>query len=508
MSGIKKLAGQTLWYGIPTIAYRFLGYLMNMTLPFFIDMPEDTADLVQVYAMIPFLNAIYAYGLETAYFRFSQTHDKEKLYSTLSLSLFSSTIIFSGIMWLLKGSITALAGLEHHPDYILWMIGILAIDNLNTLPFAKLRQENRPRMYAFARVAAIFTNIAVVIFFIGIIPNILKKNPDSFVSDFYWPAMGIGYYLVGNIIENIVTLIILNRELRQIKLKFSFSLWKEVIRYSAPLIIVGLGGMINDVLSRLIYRHVVGLPEQLANREAGIFANIFRLALLTTIMIQAFRMAAEPFFFNQSKNQDAPKVYARVMKFFVIACCIMFLFIGLFLDVFKWIFLTFSNKNWVEGFPAIPILALGNIFLGIYYNLSIWYKLTNKNMIGAFITIAGALITITLNMLLIPRLHYYGAAIATFSCYFFMMLISYTLGKKYYPVPYAIRKLSAYILFSALLYILHLGITNFINPSLSVSITSGSILLIGFIYLIGRIESKEFASLPVIGRFYKKKGPR
>ncbi len=504
MGGIKKLAGQTLWYGVPTIAYRFLGYLMNMALPFFISMPEETADLVQVYAMIPFLNAVYAYGLETSYFKFSQTHDKEKLYSTLSLSLFFSTIFFSLLLLFFRSSIVNAAHLNDHPEYVLWMIGILAIDNLNTLPFAKLRQENRPKMYAFARVAAIFTNIGVVIFFLGIVPNILKNHPDSFLRNFYNPHFGIGYYLVGNIIENVVTLIILNKEIRQIKLKFNFKLWKEVIKYSAPLIIVGLGGMINDVLSRLIYRHVVNKDNlTLANHEAGIFANIFRLALLTTIMIQAFRMAAEPFFFNQSKSENAQKTYARVMKFFVIACCYMFLFIGLFLDVFKWFFLTFANKNWVEGFGAIPILALGNIFLGIYYNLSIWYKLTNKNTYGAIITIIGAVITIVLNIILIPKFHYYGAAIATFSCYFFMMISSYKLGQKYYPVPYAVKKLTAYIVLVLLIYIIHIGLISFVNDKLWFSIATAIISLYYFTKFVGKIEAKELSKIPLLSKFYK-----
>jgi O-antigen/teichoic acid export membrane protein len=504
LGGIKKLAGQTLWYGVPTIAYRFLGYLMNMALPFFISMPEETADLVQVYAMIPFLNAVYAYGLETSYFKFSQTHDKEKLYSTLSLSLFFSTIFFSLLLLFFRSSIVNAAHLNDHPEYVLWMIGILAIDNLNTLPFAKLRQENRPKMYAFARVAAIFTNIGVVIFFLGIVPNILKNHPDSFLRNFYNPHFGIGYYLVGNIIENVVTLIILNKEIRQIKLKFNFKLWKEVIKYSAPLIIVGLGGMINDVLSRLIYRHVVNKDNlTLANHEAGIFANIFRLALLTTIMIQAFRMAAEPFFFNQSKSENAQKTYARVMKFFVIACCYMFLFIGLFLDVFKWFFLTFANKNWVEGFGAIPILALGNIFLGIYYNLSIWYKLTNKNTYGAIITIIGAVITIVLNIILIPKFHYYGAAIATFSCYFFMMISSYKLGQKYYPVPYAVKKLTAYIVLVLLIYIIHIGLISFVNDKLWFSIATAIISLYYFTKFVGKIEAKELSKIPLLSKFYK-----
>ena len=172
MSDIKKLAGQTLWYGIPTIASRFLGYLMNMALPFFIALPEKTADLVQVYTIIPFLNVLYAYGLETAYFRFSQTHDKQKLYSTLSLSLFFSSIFFTAILLLCRNSLATAADLTSHPEYLLWMACIIAIDNLNTLPFAKLRQENRPRRYAFARVAGIVMNILVVILFLGVIPKI------------------------------------------------------------------------------------------------------------------------------------------------------------------------------------------------------------------------------------------------------------------------------------------------------------------------------------------------
>ncbi|HMK03813.1 MAG TPA: polysaccharide biosynthesis C-terminal domain-containing protein [Ferruginibacter sp.] len=503
MSGIKKLAGQTLWYGIPTIASRFLGYLMNMALPFFVALPEKTADLVQVYTIIPFLNVLYAYGLETAYFRFSQTHDKEKLYNTLSLSLLFSSIFFTIILLLCKDSLVIAADLNNHPDYIIWMIAIIAIDNLNTLPFAKLRQENRPRRYAFARLAGILINVLVVILFIGVIPGILRSNPDSFLRHIYDKDMGIGYYLLGNLCGSLFTLLVLFKEIKQVRFQFDPVLWKQVMRYSAPLIIVGLGGMINDVLSRLIYRHVVDLPQQQADHELGIFANIFRIALLITIMIQAFRMAAEPFFFNQSKNENAQRTYARVMKFFVIACCFMFLFIGLFLDVFRWIFITFANPRWAEGMEVVPLLALGNIFLGIYYNLSVWYKLTNKNMYGAVITIAGAAITIGLNILLIPILHYTGAAIATFSCYLFMMLCSYVLGQKFYAVPYAVKKLVAYLTLVVFIYLLHLGLVKFVSSSLAFSISAGMVLFIFFTWFVARVEAKELAKLPVVGKYFK-----
>ena len=503
MSSIKKLAGQTIWYGIPTIASRFLGYLMNMALPFFVALPEKTADLVQVYTLIPFLNILYAYGLETAYFRFSQNHDSKKLYDTLSLSLLFSTIFFTIILLLNVHSIADATDLTKHPEYLIWMTCIIAVDNLNTLPFARLRQENRPKRYALARLAGILVNIIVVIFFLGIAPNILSANPDSVIRHFYDKDMGIGYYLVGNLCGSLFTLLILSKEIRQVSLRFDFTLWKDVMKYSAPLIIVGLGGMINDVLSRLIYRHVVDLPQAQADHELGIFANIFRIALLITIMIQAFRMAAEPFFFNNSMQENARLTYARVMKFFVIACCFMFLLIGLFLDVFKWIFETWANPRWSEGLEVVPLLALGNIFLGIYYNLSIWYKLTNKNNYGAVITIIGAVITIVLNVTLIPVLHYTGAAIATFACYLFMMIISYKLGQKYYPVPYAVKKLVLYISITILLYGVHLAITSFVQSSLLFSMAVGLVLFLLFTWLISKTEAGELARVPVWGKFIK-----
>ncbi len=492
-----------MWYGIPTIASRFLGYLMNMALPFFVDMPAKTADLVQVYTLIPFLNILFSYGLETAYFRFSQTHDRARLYNTLSLSLLFSTIFFCAILFLFRDSIADAADLHNHPEYLVWMICIIGIDNLNTLPFARLRQENRPKRYAFARIAGIVINLSVVIFFMAIVPNILKNDPNHFLQNIYNPKTGLGYYLIGNICGSLFTLLILFKEIRQISFRFDTVLWKEVMKYSAPLIIVGLGGMINDVLSRLIYRHVVDLPQAQADHELGIFANIFRIALLITIMIQAFRMAAEPFFFNQSKNENATRIYARVMKFFVIACCFMFLFIGLFLDMFKWLFIEFANPQWAEGLDVVPLLALGNIFLGIYYNLSVWYKLTNKNKYGALITIVGALITIALNILLIPSLHYTGAAIATFSCYFFMMIASYKLGQKYYPIPYAVVKLILYLVIAIIIYVIHLGLLTFVPDSMTFSLATGFAFITLYAWFISKTEQKEFAKLPVIGKYFR-----
>lgn len=372
MSGIKQLAGQTLWYGVPSIISRFLGYIMNLSLPLFFAQPAITADLTQVYAIIPFMNVLVTYGLETAYFRFSQDTDQRKLYNTLSVSLIVSTIIFTALLFLFKNDIASWANLDRHPEYISWMAWIIFFDALCTLAFARLRQENRPKKYAFARMAGVFVNIIVVILFLGIIPGYVDKHPNSFLGTFYNKQLGIGYYLLGNLSGSILTFLILRKEFAQIRLHFDGDLWKRVMRYSYPLVIVGMGGIVNDMLSRLIYQHVVDLPENQAKEELGIFANIIRLSVVITIAIQAFRMAAEPFFFNRSKDENAQRTYARVMKFFVLVCCFLFLGVSLYIDLVKWFFMGIHRPKRTEGLYVVPLFALGNIFLGIYYNLSIW----------------------------------------------------------------------------------------------------------------------------------------
>ena len=501
LSGIKKLAGQTLWYGVPTIASRFLGYLMNLSLPLIFAQPATTADLTQIYAIIPFLNVLFTYGLETAYFRFSQDTDKSKLYNTLSVSLIGSSIFFTTLLFVFKDNIAHWANLEQHPEYITWMAVIIFFDAISTLAFAKLRQENRPKRYALARISGVMMNVLVVILFLAVIPKFVKSHPGSFLENIYNKNTGIGYYLIGNICGTILTFILLRKEFFQIRFQFDKQLWKKIMYYAFPLIIVGMGGMVNDMLSRLIYQHVVNLPEEQAKHELGIFGNIYRLAVLITIMIQAFRMAAEPFFFNRSKDEDAPRTYARVMKFFVIASCFMFLFISLYIDVFSWFFIAVNKPAWVEGLYIVPLLALGNVFLGIYYNLSIWYKLKNKNMLGAMITIAGAIITIALNIVLIPKYHYLGAAIATFSCYLFMMITSYLMGQKYYPIPYARTKLISYLVLVVLIYGAHRGLV-YLWDDRWFNLGSATLLLLLFTLFVGKIERKELEKLPVIGKYF------
>jgi O-antigen/teichoic acid export membrane protein len=504
LSGIKKLAGQTLWYGVPTIASRFLGYLMNLSLPLIFAQPSTTAELTQVYAIIPFLNVLFTYGLETAYFRYSQDTDPQKLYDTLSISLIGSTLLFTSLLFLFKDTISAWAGLEDHPEFTGLMAGIIFFDAISTLAFARLRQENRPKRYAFARIAGVMLNVFIVILFLAILPKYLSGHPGSFLKSIYNKKIGIGYYLIGNLAGSILTFILLRKEFRQIRFRFDTALWKKIMRYSYPLIFVGMGGVINDMLSRLIYQHVVDLPKAQAEHELGIFGNIIRLAILITVTIQAFRMAAEPFFFNRSKEENPQRIYARVMKFFVLVCCFLFLGISLYIDVVKWFFLSIHREKWIEGLYVVPLFAMANILLGIYYNLSIWYKLKNKNMMGALITIVGALITIALNILLIPKFHYLGAAIATFCCYLFMMITSYVLGQKYYPVPYAKKKMIAYLVLVSLLFGIHRGLI-YCWDNRWFNFGAATVLMLFFTWFVFQVEKKELVKIPFLARFYRQK---
>lgn len=499
MSGVKKLASQTLWYGLPTIGSRFLGYILNFSLSF-IYHAVDTADLTQIYAIVPFLNILFTYGVETSYFRFVQDRDKYKLYNTLNTSLIISSFVFSAILLLCTKQLADATFMSAHPEYFVWLTGIIFLDTLATLPFAKLRQEGRPRKYAFVRVMGIIVNVLIVVFFVGICPKIAEKNPNSVLLLLYNPSIGIGYYLIGNLVGSAVTFLLLWPQWKDFRFSLDGGLWREVMKYSWPLLIVGFGGMINEMLSRLVYQHVAIDPAK-AKEDLGIFAANYRLAVLITIFIQMFRMAAEPFFFNQSKSENAQKTYARVMKFFVIACCFMFLAIGLFLDVFKEI-LTIKFKEYGEGIHIVPVLAMGSVFLGIYYNLSVWYKLTNKNLYGAAITIAGAVITVLLNIWWIPHFGYTGSAWATFSCYAFMMIASYYLGQKHYPIPYAKKKLIAYLVLTVLVFFIHKGLGMLYN-NIWFSVGTAVLLLMGFFWFVATIEKKEFQQFPVVGKYFK-----
>jgi O-antigen/teichoic acid export membrane protein len=304
--------------------------------------------------------------------------------------------------------------------------------------------------------------------------------------------------MIANLIQSIFTLLLLSSEISGIKFKFNFPLWKEMIFYSLPLIIVGMGGMINEVFDRLMLRWWQPGTVIFKEQQVGIYSACYKLAILITLFIQAFRLGAEPFFFKQAEGQNPQKVYARVMKFFVIVVTLMFLVVILYLDIWK----NFIAPAYWSGLKVVPVLLLANIFLGIYYNLSIWYKLKNKTSTGAYITLAGTVITVVVNYIFIPAYGFVASAWATFFCYFTMMVLCFVLGQKAYRIPYAWKKLVAYIIIVVILYFIHEAFIHFFSGIIA-NFVSATLLLLLYLWFVLNVEWKEFQRLPVIGKYFK-----
>ena len=492
-----------MWYGVSSIAARFINYLLTPYLTNAAVLKETAyGEMSIIYAAIPFLNIIFTYGLETAYFRFSKSKDDEKdVYSTAMLSLIGTTVLFTSILLLFRQKLATLLSVEHHPEYLTLTAFIIAADALSTLAFAKLRHEGRPRKFAMVRIAGILINIGLTVFFLSVCPKLQQKDPNSFIGALYDKNFSVGYILLANLLASLFAILLLAKEFFSFRLRFNAKLWREIIIYSSPLILAGFAGMINETFDRIMLKWWSSEPtEKAALIQVATYSACYKLSILITLSVQAFRMAAEPFFFSAARGQEPQRIYARVMKFFVITVCFMFLAVVLFLDIWKH-FIT--NPKYWEGLGVVPILLLANMFLGIYYNLSIWYKLANKTIAGAWITLIGAAITLLVNALFIPRFGYYACAWATFLCYGSMMVVSFVWGQKVYRVPYAWKKLLAYLVIVLMLYGLYslfglLHLNEWVNRAFAAA------LLFVWTWFIGLVEGKEFSRLPVIGRLYHK----
>jgi O-antigen/teichoic acid export membrane protein len=498
---IKKLAGQTAWYGISSIAARFINYLLTPYLTY--KLSEATyGEQSIVYAAIPFLNVVFTYGMETAYFRYSNKDgvDERKVFSTASFSLITSTVFLTGILLLLRQPVATLLSLNTHPEFITWAACVIALDTLTTLPFAKLRFEGRPRKYAFIRVVSIFINVGMVYFFYSKLPGLATANPSSIFAKWYDPNIGAGYYIIAGIISSGFTFLMLLPEFLSIRFVWSRELWVEMMIYSLPLMVAGFGGMINETFDRIMlgwWAPVATQKEKL--QQVGIYAACYKLSILITLFIQAFRMGAEPFFFQQAKGEHAPRTYARVMKFFVITICVMFLVVTLYIDIWKQLI---RNRHMWEGLKVVPILLVANMSLGVYYNLSIWYKLSHNTRAGATITIIGAIITLLINYLFIPHYGYMACAWATLICYVSMMVISYFWGQKVYRVPYATKKLLGYFSVMLLIYYINMAAC-LLTPRAWLHMLSGTLFLLLYLRFVYEIERKELRGLPVVGKYIK-----
>ena len=447
MNPLKKLAGQTLVYGMGTIVPRLLNYFLLT--PFYtrVFITGEYGVITELYAYMAFLLVLLTYGMETAFFRFAgKEPDPKKVFSTSAFSLLFTSSLFVLVVVLFAQPIATLIKYGDHKEYITMFSIIVALDAFTAIPFAHLRQRNKALRFSLIKIINVVVNVALNFFFLWLAPKMMAHNPDSWVRLVYDPSIGVGYAFIANLVSSGITLLLLIPDLFSVKPVLDKELLSRMLHYAFPLLIVGLAGMVNEVADKIIFKYLLVVPPGEPNPEAyamgqlGIYGAAYKLSVLMTLFIQMFRYAAEPFFFAQRKEENAKQVYADVMKYFILFGLFIFLGVTLFADIVKY----FIGPDYWEGLFILPIVLMANLLLGITFNLSIWYKLNDMTRYGAYIGLSGAAVTILMNVLLVPRLSYLGAAIGHLSAYVVMVILSYIWGQKFYRIEYQIRRIGFY----------------------------------------------------------------
>lgn len=451
MGQLKKLAGQTAIYGISSILGRTINFLLLPLYIVYLD-KEALGSFTSIYALMAFFNVIFTYGMETTFFRYytGKGLEKKTVYAQVQTLLIITSFIMGGIIFFSSTQLSIWLDYEDKAYLFQWVAGILTIDALLAIPYAKLRVENKPLKFALSKLTNILLNIGFNILLIAVSFHIWNGDYllglQDFVNSYYHPDWGVEYILLSNLLANALMIPLLfyfaGSFKLQLELKFLAPLWK----YSIPLLFMGLAGVTNEVFSRWLFEYII--PENfyagLTSREAaGIFGANFRLAIFMNLIIQAFKFAAEPFFFNQAADKNSPELFAKVMHAFIIFCAALMILVSVNLDIIGKVILV--KSEYIEVMYIVPVLLLGYLFLGVYFNLSIWFKLTDKTKYSFYFTLLGAIVTVITIIALVPEIGYMGAALSTLFCYLIMSAICYFFGQKFFPIPYQTRKALLYI---------------------------------------------------------------
>jgi len=445
-------------YGVPSIVGRFLNLLLTPIYTYTFPTGEYGI-LGNLLAYVAFLQVFLTYGMETSYFRFASKSKKpEEVFGTSLIALSVTSIVFVVIISLFSRQISGWIGYPEQHLYIVWMGITVALDAITAIPFARLRLQQRPIKFAVFKMSNIGINIVLNLFWILLCPRVLAHNPESFLRFFYSPSIGIGYAFLSYLIASVVTLLLFLPELSIKKIVFKFGRLREMLKYGWPILIVGIAGMVTLNIDKIL------IPELIANgkvpmSELGIYTANGKLAILMTLFIQAFRFSFEPFLFSHYKNEESKKVYSVIMNYFVIFGLLIFIGVLFYVDILKY-FIGSSKLGYhdLEGLKIVPWLLMGNLFMGMFYTQSLWYKLTDQTHFGATFSIIGGLITLFINILFIPKIGYMASAIAFFVSSLITTLISYYYGQKYFPVKYNLKKIGAYFLVAISLYIIEMNI--------------------------------------------------
>jgi len=456
LSAIKKFAGQTAIYGISTVIGRFLNFFLT---PIYVGLysPKIYGIFSLMYSWASMLNALLAFGMETTYFRYLNKYenDKQKVYNNTFFTVSLMALIFLLFSFLFVDDIAAWMqrGKVYDPDYaryIKYFIYILVADALAVIPFAKVRADGRPIRYSTIKFVNILTFIGLNLLFIFVFPMIIKEGwfGAEYLTGWYREGW-VGYVFISNLIASLITLLLLTPELLKLTFSYDISLLKEMLVYSLPVLIANISFIINENVDKVFLGQL--LPADIAEQEVGIYSACYKIAVFLSIFINAFRLGAEPFFFSQAKNKNAAETYARIMDYFVIAISLIFVFLVANIELLKYFI---NGKDAAEqalywsGLKIVPVLLFGYVSLGIYINLSIWYKLSDQTRYGLYISGIGAILTIVLNLIFIPKFGYMASAWISLTAYTLMMILSYLWGQRNYPIPYKLKKNILYLVSS------------------------------------------------------------
>lgn len=499
MGGVKSLAKDTAVYGVSSIVGRFLNWCL---VPLYTIMfpAEEYGMVTYIYSIIALALIILTYGMETGFFRFAN-HDRYKdpqeVYSTTLWSLGVSSTLFFVLLCVFISPISALLDCGKHPEYILLMGGAVALDAFTAIPFSYLRFSHRPMRFALLRLVNIALNIGLNLFFILLCPKLWEWCPES-VNWFYSPTFGIGYIFLTNFITSALNLVLLIPELRGFKWKFNRQLWCEMLRYSYPLLVLGVAGIMNQTIDKILLPNLVA-DSSTAMTQLGIYGANYKIAIVMVMFIQAFRFAYEPFIFARSREQGEDKIqsYRDAMKWFVVFSMVIFLGVMFFLDILRY----FIASSYWEGLSVVPIIMIAEFFFGVFFNLSLWYKLTDQTHWGMWFSLLGLTVTVGLNILLVPIMGYMGAAWSAMACYAVMMVTSYMVGSIKYPIGYQVGRLAGYFALALLLF----GASKWLAvESVWINYTLRTAMLIGYIFTVLKIEKMSLSRLLPIKKLLRR----
>jgi len=492
---MKTLAKETAMYGISSILGRFLNWMMVPLYTYVLASSADYGIVTNLYAWTALLLVLLTYGMETGFLRFANKNKEEagKVYSTTLIAVGATSTIFALICIFFSHPIASAMGYHNHSEFIALLGTVVALDAFGCIPYVYLRFKNRPVRFVFLNLFAIAVNIFFNIFFLVVCPWLAVKAPNL-INWFYDPNYGVGYVFIANIFSTALVTIALLFDVFVVKFEFDIALLKQMLKYSLPLVVLGIAGIMNQTLDKILFPFL--LPGDIGKADLGIYGATSKIALVMTMFTQAFRYAYEPFIFAQKKDKNSLDTYADAMKYYILIALFLFLGMVLYMDIFKY-FIP-NSKYWV-GLKVVPIVMLSFIFQGIFFNLSLWYKLTDKTMYGAWFSILGTIIIVVLNILLVPTYSYMGCAWAAFVCFFVIMVVSYYYGQKYMPIKYDMKTIGLY---SAVTIILYATSTFIDTPYKLVNVGLKSVLMIGYITLLVKRDF-PLRTIPVINKFFK-----